>query len=169
MCPKRNKLFCVICLVMGGNQSTWTQEGRGAAAAVTFVLRRLSWRFKVRSCNYICGAELSKTESKQAGERGWEGGARERKCKVGWWTWVQRGCPEIAIVMAVKLPQRRTRALPRGTLFYGCEEIARHEFWRRIKTACYAGFWANAKAYDKLKEILTSAYTLSAGQTARKF
>ncbi|KAJ8932107.1 hypothetical protein NQ318_012081 [Aromia moschata] len=26
-CPKRNKLFCFICLVMGGNQSTWTQEG----------------------------------------------------------------------------------------------------------------------------------------------
>ncbi|KAJ8951580.1 hypothetical protein NQ318_020457 [Aromia moschata] len=25
-CP-RNKLFCFICLVMGGNQSTWTQEG----------------------------------------------------------------------------------------------------------------------------------------------
>ncbi|KAJ8940742.1 hypothetical protein NQ318_005493 [Aromia moschata] len=27
MCPKRNKLFCFICLVMGGNQSAWTQEG----------------------------------------------------------------------------------------------------------------------------------------------
>ncbi|KAJ8944765.1 hypothetical protein NQ318_000664 [Aromia moschata] len=26
MCPKRNKLFCFICLVMGGNQSAWTQE-----------------------------------------------------------------------------------------------------------------------------------------------
>ncbi|KAJ8960061.1 hypothetical protein NQ318_009503 [Aromia moschata] len=26
-CPKRNKLFCFICLVMSGNQSTWTQEG----------------------------------------------------------------------------------------------------------------------------------------------
>ncbi|KAJ8938739.1 hypothetical protein NQ318_016034 [Aromia moschata] len=26
-CPKRNKLFCFICLVMGGNQSVWTQEG----------------------------------------------------------------------------------------------------------------------------------------------
>ncbi|KAJ8947455.1 hypothetical protein NQ318_009756 [Aromia moschata] len=26
-CPKRNKLFCFICLVMGGNQSAWTQEG----------------------------------------------------------------------------------------------------------------------------------------------
>ncbi|KAJ8949733.1 hypothetical protein NQ318_005054, partial [Aromia moschata] len=25
-CPKRNKLFCFICLVMGGNQSAWTQE-----------------------------------------------------------------------------------------------------------------------------------------------
>ncbi|KAJ8936729.1 hypothetical protein NQ318_007089 [Aromia moschata] len=25
-CPKRNKLFCFICLVMGGNQSVWTQE-----------------------------------------------------------------------------------------------------------------------------------------------
>ncbi|KAJ8960992.1 hypothetical protein NQ318_020296 [Aromia moschata] len=25
--PKRNKLFCFICLVMGGNQSAWTQEG----------------------------------------------------------------------------------------------------------------------------------------------
>ncbi|KAJ8958708.1 hypothetical protein NQ318_016435 [Aromia moschata] len=27
MCPKTNKLFCFICLVMGGNQSAWTQEG----------------------------------------------------------------------------------------------------------------------------------------------
>ncbi|KAJ8958110.1 hypothetical protein NQ318_006039 [Aromia moschata] len=27
MCPKTNKLFCFICLVMGGNRSTWTQEG----------------------------------------------------------------------------------------------------------------------------------------------
>ncbi|KAJ8939771.1 hypothetical protein NQ318_023346 [Aromia moschata] len=27
MCPKRNKLFCFICLVMGGNQSACTQEG----------------------------------------------------------------------------------------------------------------------------------------------
>ncbi|KAJ8944365.1 hypothetical protein NQ318_017682 [Aromia moschata] len=27
MCHKRNKLFCFICLEMGGNQSTWTQEG----------------------------------------------------------------------------------------------------------------------------------------------
>ncbi|KAJ8960884.1 hypothetical protein NQ318_020183 [Aromia moschata] len=27
-CPKRNKLFCFICLVMGGNRSAWTQEGR---------------------------------------------------------------------------------------------------------------------------------------------
>ncbi|KAJ8960620.1 hypothetical protein NQ318_013912 [Aromia moschata] len=26
-CPKRNKLFCFICFVMGGNQSAWTQEG----------------------------------------------------------------------------------------------------------------------------------------------
>ncbi|KAJ8946107.1 hypothetical protein NQ318_010406 [Aromia moschata] len=26
-CPKRNKLFCFICLVMGGNRSAWTQEG----------------------------------------------------------------------------------------------------------------------------------------------
>ncbi|KAJ8962761.1 hypothetical protein NQ318_001159 [Aromia moschata] len=26
-CPKRNKLFCFICLVTGGNQSAWTQEG----------------------------------------------------------------------------------------------------------------------------------------------
>ncbi|KAJ8962818.1 hypothetical protein NQ318_001218, partial [Aromia moschata] len=26
-CPKRNKLFCFICLVMGGNQSAWIQEG----------------------------------------------------------------------------------------------------------------------------------------------
>ncbi|KAJ8949183.1 hypothetical protein NQ318_021676 [Aromia moschata] len=26
-CPKRNKLFCFICLVMGSNQSAWTQEG----------------------------------------------------------------------------------------------------------------------------------------------
>ncbi|KAJ8952130.1 hypothetical protein NQ318_018466 [Aromia moschata] len=26
-CPKRNKLFCFICLVMGGNKSAWTQEG----------------------------------------------------------------------------------------------------------------------------------------------
>ncbi|KAJ8954918.1 hypothetical protein NQ318_016858, partial [Aromia moschata] len=25
--PKRNKLFCFICLLMGGNQSAWTQEG----------------------------------------------------------------------------------------------------------------------------------------------
>ncbi|KAJ8960581.1 hypothetical protein NQ318_013870 [Aromia moschata] len=25
-CPKRNKLFCFICLVMGGNRSAWTQE-----------------------------------------------------------------------------------------------------------------------------------------------
>ncbi|KAJ8945854.1 hypothetical protein NQ318_002691 [Aromia moschata] len=25
--PKRNKLFCFICLVMGGNRSAWTQEG----------------------------------------------------------------------------------------------------------------------------------------------
>ncbi|KAJ8961872.1 hypothetical protein NQ318_021490 [Aromia moschata] len=29
-CPKRNKLFCFICLVMGGNQSAWTQEGASA-------------------------------------------------------------------------------------------------------------------------------------------
>ncbi|KAJ8943683.1 hypothetical protein NQ318_015172 [Aromia moschata] len=27
MCPKTNKRFCFICLVMGGNQSAWTQEG----------------------------------------------------------------------------------------------------------------------------------------------
>ncbi|KAJ8947430.1 hypothetical protein NQ318_009636 [Aromia moschata] len=27
MCPKTNKLFCFICLVMGGNRSAWTQEG----------------------------------------------------------------------------------------------------------------------------------------------
>ncbi|KAJ8952192.1 hypothetical protein NQ318_022642 [Aromia moschata] len=27
LCPKRNKPFCFICLVMGGNQSAWTQEG----------------------------------------------------------------------------------------------------------------------------------------------
>ncbi|KAJ8946021.1 hypothetical protein NQ318_023269 [Aromia moschata] len=26
-CPKRNKLFCFICLVMSGNRSAWTQEG----------------------------------------------------------------------------------------------------------------------------------------------
>ncbi|KAJ8956103.1 hypothetical protein NQ318_016557 [Aromia moschata] len=26
-CPKRNKLFCFVCLVMGGNQSAWTLEG----------------------------------------------------------------------------------------------------------------------------------------------
>ncbi|KAJ8933329.1 hypothetical protein NQ318_020832 [Aromia moschata] len=26
-CPKRNKLFCFICLVMGGNLSAWIQEG----------------------------------------------------------------------------------------------------------------------------------------------
>ncbi|KAJ8959199.1 hypothetical protein NQ318_022461 [Aromia moschata] len=26
-CPKRNKLFCFICLVMGGNRSAWTQDG----------------------------------------------------------------------------------------------------------------------------------------------
>ncbi|KAJ8951124.1 hypothetical protein NQ318_021568 [Aromia moschata] len=26
-CPKGNKLFCFICLVMGGNRSAWTQEG----------------------------------------------------------------------------------------------------------------------------------------------
>ncbi|KAJ8962114.1 hypothetical protein NQ318_018071 [Aromia moschata] len=26
-CPKRNKLFCFIWLVMGGNRSAWTQEG----------------------------------------------------------------------------------------------------------------------------------------------
>ncbi|KAJ8960037.1 hypothetical protein NQ318_009474 [Aromia moschata] len=26
-CPKRNKLFCFICLGMGGNRSAWTQEG----------------------------------------------------------------------------------------------------------------------------------------------
>ncbi|KAJ8951274.1 hypothetical protein NQ318_008177 [Aromia moschata] len=26
-CPKRNKLFCFICLVMSGNQSAWAQEG----------------------------------------------------------------------------------------------------------------------------------------------
>ncbi|KAJ8953912.1 hypothetical protein NQ318_019152 [Aromia moschata] len=26
MCPKTNKLFCFICLVMGGNRSAWTQE-----------------------------------------------------------------------------------------------------------------------------------------------
>ncbi|KAJ8948484.1 hypothetical protein NQ318_000020 [Aromia moschata] len=26
-CPKRNKLFCFIYLVMGGNQSAWTLEG----------------------------------------------------------------------------------------------------------------------------------------------
>ncbi|KAJ8949010.1 hypothetical protein NQ318_005184 [Aromia moschata] len=27
MCPKRNKLFCFICLVMGGNRSAWAQKG----------------------------------------------------------------------------------------------------------------------------------------------
>ncbi|KAJ8936531.1 hypothetical protein NQ318_006477 [Aromia moschata] len=27
MCPKTNKLFCFICLVMGGNRSAWTQKG----------------------------------------------------------------------------------------------------------------------------------------------
>ncbi|KAJ8957015.1 hypothetical protein NQ318_012182 [Aromia moschata] len=27
MCHKTNKLFCFICLVMGGNRSAWTQEG----------------------------------------------------------------------------------------------------------------------------------------------
>ncbi|KAJ8960438.1 hypothetical protein NQ318_013722 [Aromia moschata] len=27
MCPKTNKLFCFICLVMGDNRSAWTQEG----------------------------------------------------------------------------------------------------------------------------------------------
>ncbi|KAJ8960323.1 hypothetical protein NQ318_004057, partial [Aromia moschata] len=27
MCPKTNKLFRFICLVMGGNRSAWTQEG----------------------------------------------------------------------------------------------------------------------------------------------
>ncbi|KAJ8946035.1 hypothetical protein NQ318_023284 [Aromia moschata] len=26
-CPKRNKLFCFICLVIGGNRSAWTQAG----------------------------------------------------------------------------------------------------------------------------------------------
>ncbi|KAJ8948344.1 hypothetical protein NQ318_019329 [Aromia moschata] len=26
-CPKRNKLFCFICLLIGGNRSAWTQEG----------------------------------------------------------------------------------------------------------------------------------------------
>ncbi|KAJ8947068.1 hypothetical protein NQ318_019963 [Aromia moschata] len=26
-CPKRNKLFYFICLVIGGNRSAWTQEG----------------------------------------------------------------------------------------------------------------------------------------------
>ncbi|KAJ8938564.1 hypothetical protein NQ318_003165 [Aromia moschata] len=26
-CPKRNKLFCFICLVMSDNRSAWTQEG----------------------------------------------------------------------------------------------------------------------------------------------
>ncbi|KAJ8948519.1 hypothetical protein NQ318_000059 [Aromia moschata] len=26
-CPKRTKLFCFICLVMGANQSAWTQKG----------------------------------------------------------------------------------------------------------------------------------------------
>ncbi|KAJ8941124.1 hypothetical protein NQ318_007706 [Aromia moschata] len=27
MCPKTNKMFCFICLVMGGNRSAWTQDG----------------------------------------------------------------------------------------------------------------------------------------------
>ncbi|KAJ8962263.1 hypothetical protein NQ318_018241, partial [Aromia moschata] len=31
MCPKTNKLFCFICLVMGGNRSAWTQEGLARA------------------------------------------------------------------------------------------------------------------------------------------
>ncbi|KAJ8954713.1 hypothetical protein NQ318_011406 [Aromia moschata] len=26
VCLKRNKLFCFICLVLGGNQCAWTQE-----------------------------------------------------------------------------------------------------------------------------------------------
>ncbi|KAJ8961649.1 hypothetical protein NQ318_021246 [Aromia moschata] len=41
MCPKRNKLFCFICLVMGGNQSAWTQEG-------TAVVRELETLVKVQ-------------------------------------------------------------------------------------------------------------------------
>ncbi|KAJ8938514.1 hypothetical protein NQ318_005178 [Aromia moschata] len=32
-CPKRNKLFCFICLVMGGNRSAWTQEGTATLPA----------------------------------------------------------------------------------------------------------------------------------------
>ncbi|KAJ8959418.1 hypothetical protein NQ318_022108 [Aromia moschata] len=39
MCPKRNKLFCFICLVMGGNQSAWTQEGS--------MFFKISWIFTV--------------------------------------------------------------------------------------------------------------------------
>ncbi|KAJ8960486.1 hypothetical protein NQ318_013770 [Aromia moschata] len=38
MCPKRNKLFCFICLVMGGNQSAWTQEGNGRRWAPSVLL-----------------------------------------------------------------------------------------------------------------------------------
>ncbi|KAJ8948343.1 hypothetical protein NQ318_019328 [Aromia moschata] len=33
-CPKRNELFCFICLVMGGNQSAWTQEGQSGISAL---------------------------------------------------------------------------------------------------------------------------------------
>ncbi|KAJ8948680.1 hypothetical protein NQ318_004468 [Aromia moschata] len=36
MCPKRNKLFCFICLVMGGNQSAWTQEGDAKDSQLRF-------------------------------------------------------------------------------------------------------------------------------------
>ncbi|KAJ8957395.1 hypothetical protein NQ318_004875, partial [Aromia moschata] len=42
MCPKTNKLFCFICLVMGGNRSAWTQEGE------LFLFR-----------NSFCGAQRS--------------------------------------------------------------------------------------------------------------
>ncbi|KAJ8935881.1 hypothetical protein NQ318_010632 [Aromia moschata] len=34
-CPKRNK-FCFICLVMGVNQSAWTQEGQIEAVILQF-------------------------------------------------------------------------------------------------------------------------------------
>ncbi|KAJ8937135.1 hypothetical protein NQ318_019398 [Aromia moschata] len=43
-CPERNKLFCFICLVMGGNQSAWTQgcvgKGRHKATAYRENIRR---------------------------------------------------------------------------------------------------------------------------------
>ncbi|KAJ8953126.1 hypothetical protein NQ318_017153 [Aromia moschata] len=39
-CPKRNKLFCFIWLVMVGNRSAWTQEGGGVNGAAYRASRR---------------------------------------------------------------------------------------------------------------------------------